>query len=121
RSRRWRRSPNPGPWPQAPTARVRWRSAVPSRVWLAGPLRVSLASGPVWSAAAADQGRRLVVLGWRLVVLVSGGCRPGPAGSAARRQLLQGPGVTVRVAEGHERAPRLDIDVAGRHTPLDEL
>ena len=37
------------------------------------------------------------------------------------RQLLQRPGVTVRVAEEDERAPRLDVDVAGLHTARDQL
>jgi hypothetical protein len=36
-------------------------------------------------------------------------------------QLLQGPSVAVWVAEGHKRAPRLNIDLAGGHTTTDEL
>src|SRR5579862_6899449 len=42
-------------------------------------------------------------------------------GGSPGRQLLQGPGVAVGVAEGDERAPRLLVDVAGLHAVREEL
>src|SRR5580700_6385082 len=37
------------------------------------------------------------------------------------RQLLESPRVSVRVAEGNERAPRLNVHVTGLHTPFDQF
>ena len=34
---------------------------------------------------------------------------------------LKGPGVAVGVAEGDQGAPKLNVDVAGPHTVLDEF
>jgi hypothetical protein len=41
--------------------------------------------------------------------------------SLPRRKLLQGPCVAVRVAESHERPPRLNVNLASRHATADEL
>src|SRR6266566_4025187 len=38
-----------------------------------------------------------------------------------RGQLLERPGVAVRVAEGYERAPRLIVDVAGLHAMREQI
>jgi len=37
------------------------------------------------------------------------------------RQLLERPGVAVRVAEGNERAPRLNVHVTGLHTAFGQF
>jgi len=37
------------------------------------------------------------------------------------RQLLESPRVSVRVAEGNERAPRLNVHVTGLHTAFDQF
>jgi hypothetical protein len=39
----------------------------------------------------------------------------------SQRQLLQRPSIAIGVAEGHERAPRLDVDLADLHTACQEF
>jgi hypothetical protein len=41
-----------------------------------------------------------------------------PKGSTVEQQLLKRPGVAVGVAEGDERAVRLNVNVAGLHAVL---
>jgi len=42
-------------------------------------------------------------------------------GSLPGGQLLQGPGIAIRVAEGDEGTPRLNVDIAGLHAVREQI
>ena len=74
-------------------------------------------------ASAASRAFRLRSAGGGSVLP---GCRSLPVsglpkGSTVEQQLLKRPGVAVGVAEGDERAVRLNVNVAGLHAVLDEV
>lgn len=53
--------------------------------------------------------------------VAAGPCLGAEASTVGAAIALKGPGVAVGVAEGDERAPRLNVNVAGLHTVLDEF
>src|SRR5215831_1961797 len=85
-------------------------SPKPHRGPAAGPAAVSVPSGAVTRRWPGDATRH------RCLARAGLGTRLPPLG-----QLLERPGVAVGVAEGDERAPGLNVDVAGLHPMLEQV